>query len=285
VKRVRRPGRMSWRRSRPTCWPGLSTTSYTTTTRAPAGRDIGVLDATGSGKLVGVTASYTGGLSRSYLEGDERIYVDGSGSPAFYGTGTEDFFNGGYYFNQGSYSQPMTGNMAHVAAGSADHTAAYRFFLTDAIGFRRRLVVTLQHGPYDNTTGTSASMLAWYYHRPAAQSSLSDTLNVGNAASERAHRYQVTGQAWHRTSSYTYPGTADAAVITDTGRGYRGHSQFTLAITPGNQGVDLRRRYDQASPARRPASLWTAHSPEPGTSPALTPTTGGETPTSSSRPP
>jgi len=224
---------------------GYLTTSYTTTTRAPAGRDIGVLDATGSGKLVGVTASYTGGLSRSYLEGDERIYVDGSRSPAFYGTGTEDFFNGGYYFNQGPYSQPMTGNTAHVVAGSADHTAAYRFFLTDAIGFRRRLVVTLQHGPYDNTTGTSASMLAWYYHRPAAQSSLTDTLNVGNAASERAHRYQVTGQAWHRTSSYTYPGTADHTVITDTGRGYRGHSQFTLAIRPGNQGVDLRRRYDQ----------------------------------------
>jgi hypothetical protein len=37
---------------------------------------------------------------------------------------------------------------------------------------------------------------------------------------------------------------AAQTVITDTGRGYRGHSQFTLAITPANQGVDLRRRYD-----------------------------------------
>src|SRR5258706_9771958 len=98
---------------------GYLTTRYTATTRAPAGRDIGVLDATGSGKLVGVTASYTGGLSRSYLEGDERIYVDGSRSPAFYGTGTEDFFNGGYYFNQGPYNQPMTRNTPHLLARNA----------------------------------------------------------------------------------------------------------------------------------------------------------------------
>ena len=223
---------------------GYLTTQYTTTTHGPFGHDIPVLYAAGSGKFVGVTASYTGGLSRSYLEGDERIYVDGSRSPAFYGTGTEDFFNGGYYFNHGPYSQPLTGNTAHVVAGGADQTAAYRFFVQDAIPFRRRLVVTLQHGPYDNTTDTSASMLAYYYQRPSVQSRLTDTLNVGNAASERAHRYQVTGQAWHRISRYTYPGTADSTVITDTGRGYRGHSQFTLAITRGNQGVDLRRRYD-----------------------------------------
>jgi len=223
---------------------GYLTTRYTVTNNAPVGQDIPVLDVGGSGKLVGLTASYTGGLTRSYLEGDERIYVDGSRSPAFYGTGTEDFFNGGYYFDQGPFSQPVTGNTAHVITATNDKTAAYRFLLQDAIGFRRRLVVTFQHGPYDNTTGTSASMLAYYYHRPAVQSRLTDTLNVGNATSEAAHHYQVTGQAWHATNSYTYPGTADSTVITDTGRGYRGHSQFTLAITPGNQGVDLRRRYD-----------------------------------------
>ncbi len=224
---------------------GYLTTRYTTTTHAPAGQDIGVLNVAGAGKLVGLTASYTGGLDRSYLEGDERIYVDGARSPAFYGTGTEDFYNGGYYFEEGPYSQPLTGNTAHVVTGGADETAASRFLLQEAIPFRRSLVVDFQHGPYDNTTGTSAATLAYYYWRPAVQSQLTDTLNVGNTASENAHHYQVTGQAWHGTSSYTYPGTADTTVISDSGRRYRGHSQFTLAITPGNQGVDLRRRYDQ----------------------------------------
>src|SRR5260221_2872467 len=77
---------------------GYLTTRYTTTTRAPAGRDIGVLDATGSGKLVGVTASYTGGLSPSYLESAQPIYRDRSRSPAVYRTRTPDFFNGRSYF-------------------------------------------------------------------------------------------------------------------------------------------------------------------------------------------
>jgi hypothetical protein len=52
-------------------------------------------------------------------------------------------------------------------------------------------------------------MLAYYYHRPTIQSQLTDTLNVGNAPSEAAHHYQITGQLWHATHSYTYPGTAD----------------------------------------------------------------------------
>src|SRR5258706_7602470 len=100
---------------------GYLTTRYTTTTRAPAGRDIGVLDATGSGKLVGVTASYTGGLSRSYLEGDERIYVDGSRSPAVYGTRTQDFFNRGHYLQQGPHKQPKNRHTPHLLARNPPH--------------------------------------------------------------------------------------------------------------------------------------------------------------------
>ena len=81
---------------------GYFRTSYITASNVRTGKDIPILSIGGAGKLVGVTASYSGGASRSYLEGDERIYVDGSGSPAFYGTGTEDFFNGGFYFLDGT---------------------------------------------------------------------------------------------------------------------------------------------------------------------------------------
>jgi hypothetical protein len=224
---------------------GYFRTSYTVTSPARVGRDIPILNATGAGKFIGVTASYSGDPARLYLEGDERIYVDGSGSPAFYGTGTEDFFNGAFYFINGPYSQPMSGNTAHIATSTVDETAAYRFFLQDAVPFRRRIVVSIQHGPSDNTTNTSAAMLAYYYQRPAVQSVLTDTLDVGNAASERAHDYVIHNQDWHGTHTYTYEGTADTTRITDTGRGDRGYSQFVLAIAADNQGVDLRRRYDQ----------------------------------------
>jgi hypothetical protein len=33
--------------------------------------------------------------------------------------------------------------------------------------------------------------------------------------------------------------------VTDRGRGDRGYSQFTMSVAAGNQGVDLRRRFDQ----------------------------------------
>lgn len=232
---------------------GYFRTKYTVTAPARVGRDIPILNVGGAGKLVGVTASYAGDLKRSYLEGDERIYVDGSRSPAFYGTGTEDFFNGGYYFDQGPYSQPMSGNTAHMITATADETAAYRFFLQDAVPFRRHITVSIQHGPYDNTADTTAAMLAYYYQRPAAQSVLTDMLNVGDRASEAAHHYLVTGQAWAGRSAFQYAGTADTRTITDTGVGFTGRSRFTMAIRPDNVGVDLRRRYDQGIASQKVA--------------------------------
>jgi len=229
---------------------GYFSTSYTAVNSIRTGRDIPILNVSGAGKFVGVTASYTGDRARVYLEGDERIYVDGSGSPAVYGTGTEDFFNGAFYFSAGPYSQPMSGNTAHITTTKVDKTAAYRFFLEDAIPFRRHIDVSIQHGPHDNTTNTSASMLAYYYVRPAVQSVLTDTLEVGSTASERAHGYQIHDQVWSGTDTYQYDGVADGKNLTDTGRGDKGYSQFTMAIAASNQGVDLRRRYDQGVPSQ-----------------------------------
>ncbi len=227
---------------------GYFSTSYTVSHSIRVGRDLPILNARGSGKFIGVTASYTGDPARLYLEGDERIYVDGSGSPAFYGTGTEDFFNGAFYFADGPYSEPTSGNTAHIATAKVDKTAAYRFFLQDAVPFRNRIAVSIQHGPADNTTNTSAAMLAYYYLRPAVQSILTDTLAVGTAASEQAHDYQIHDQVWSGTETYQYEGVADTTNYTEAGRGDQGYSQFTMAIAGNNQGVDLRRRYDQGIP-------------------------------------
>jgi hypothetical protein len=224
---------------------GYFKTSFTTTSKAKPGNDIPILNTKGSGKFIGVTASYTGDPARLYLEGDERIYVDGSGSPAIYGTGTEDFFNGAFYFIDGPYSNSMSGNTAHLTPGSIDETAAYRFLLPDAVPFRHSIVVGIQHGPYDNTTRTSASMLAYYYERPASQEVLTDTLDVGKVASDRSHHYVISGQQFSGRNVYTYEGTAQGKKFADDGRGDRGYSRFSMKITSNNQGVDLRRRLDQ----------------------------------------
>jgi hypothetical protein len=223
---------------------GYFTTSYTTIRRARTGKDIPILTAAGSGKLIGVTGSYIGDLKRLYLEGDERIYVDGSRSPAFYGSGTEDFFNGGFDFYYGPYAAQLSGNTAHVITQNADETAAYRFFLPDAIPFRDGIVVTMQHG-YDDTTRESAAMLAYYYDRRAPQGELTDELDVADPVSDRRHGFVIRGQDWSGSHTYQFEGTHDSTSIMAAGRGFRGYSQFTMTILPGNEGVDLRRMYDQ----------------------------------------
>ena len=219
-------------------------TRFTATTPTVLGQDVAVLDTAGSGSFIGVTASFAGDALRSYLEGDERIYVDDDNTPAFYGTGTEDFFNGGFYFDHGPYTQPLSGNPAHLAAGGVDRTSAYRFFLQDAVPFRRRIRVSLQHGGHNEATA-DVWTLAYYYQQPATTLQLTDTLDVATAGSEGSHSYRITTPTWSGTRTYQYEGAADTVDVTDNGRAHRGTSQFTLAINPLNSGVLLRRRFDQ----------------------------------------
>jgi hypothetical protein len=222
---------------------GYLRTRFTITPATVIGRDIPILDTVGSGNFVGVTASYAGNTSRFYLEGDERIYVDGDATPALHGTGSEDFFNGGFYFDRGPYSQPMSGNTAHIADATTDRTAAYRFFLQDVIPFRERIVVSIEHGGHNETT-TAAWMLAYYYQQPTPHLTLADTLDVGKAASESAHAYSISGPTWSGSRTYQYEGTADTVDLTDDGRAHKGFSHFVLALNPANNGVVLRRRLD-----------------------------------------
>jgi hypothetical protein len=222
---------------------GYLRTRFTATTPTVIGQDIPILDTVGSGAFVGVTASYAGDTSRFYLEGDERIYVDGSATPAFNGTGSEDFFNGGFYFDRGPYTQPMSGNTAHIADATTDRTAAYRFFLQDVIPFRERLIASIEHGGH-NETKTAAWMLAYYYQQPTPHMALTDTLDVGKGASESAHAYSISVPTWSGSRTYQYEGTADTVDLTDDGRAHKGSSQFVLAVNPASNGVILRRRLD-----------------------------------------
>ena len=45
----------------------------------------------------------------SYLEGNEQFFVDGEKRASTLGTGTEDYFNGGWYYNQGRFALPLHG--------------------------------------------------------------------------------------------------------------------------------------------------------------------------------
>ncbi len=126
------------------------------------GKDAMLLDTDGSGHLVGVVLSMQGRMDFNFLEGDEKIFVDGSPTPVIHGTGAEDFFNGGWYFENGPFTLPLHGNTFQATQNGYGKTAAYRFFLQDAIPFKKHLKVSIEHGG-TNDADEDIWSLAFYY--------------------------------------------------------------------------------------------------------------------------
>jgi hypothetical protein len=236
------------------------------------GRDWAFLDAEGRGKVVGVVQTADGiaeGPSapgiRSYLEGDERVHVDGSRSPALHGTGTEDFYEGGWYFNRGTFSAPLNGNPAHELAYGCpkDCDSLYRLLVADAIPFASSIRFGIEHGPLNDVPARYGSTTFWYGRDDYALRA-TDSLDVGDPADERAHDYRSAepGAAVPLTSPFE--GDADEPV-TDDGRATRGEVTFRLELDRrARHGAVLRRLSDQAEAGQaarvlvdgRPAGTW-----------------------------
>ena len=125
-----------------------------------------ILDAEGQGHFVGCSMSMQGRRPFSFwfLEGDEMIYVDGEGHPpAIHGTGTEDYFNGGWYFNKGTFSAPFHGLVIKDPVRS--RICAYRFHVEDPIPFQESIRVTMEHGGTNDAPGCDYSSTAYWYQK------------------------------------------------------------------------------------------------------------------------
>jgi len=234
------------------------------------GRDHTFLDVTGRGRVVGVTQTVEGlnttGWRRGYLEGDERVFVDGSSSPDMHGTGTEDFYEGGWYFNRGAFTAPMTGapvpDRADCPGGC---TGMYRLMLAEGIDFASSIRFGIEHGPGDDEPAIEASTTYWY---GAEQGQLvwSDHLDVGDVASEQAHGYSSTDPGEVTSVSGRYEGLdGPAEPVTVDARATSAPVSFRMAVAPANAGVVLRRMSDQTEPYQAAevtvdgefAGLWT----------------------------
>ena len=133
--------------------------------RTQPGRYFTLLEAEGEGHLVGVNLSmqsYDGGLS--FLEGDEMIYVDGEKDASVKGTGTEDYFNSGWYFNQGEYAAPYHGLI--IKDDSLGRIAAYRFHVLDVIPFKKSIRALIEHGDRNREVADYSSTAYWYQKEP-----------------------------------------------------------------------------------------------------------------------
>lgn len=215
------------------------------------GQDHVFLKTGGSGKFVGVSTTMRGdaGFGRGYLEGDERVYVDGAQSPTVHGTGSEDFYEGGWYFNFGPFSDPVNGNTAQMGSGQVgcdtDCVSAYRLMLTDAVPWNSSVTFGIEHGGTDDVPATYGSTAYWY-GRPQVTMLTTDTLRVGDAPSERAHGYSSSDPGDVGTLTATYEGNnGTPRPMTSTLRATTAPVSFHLMITPQNRGVQLRRMSDQ----------------------------------------
>jgi len=127
-----------------------------------------LLEASGEGQLVGINLnmqSYDGGLS--FLEGDEMFYVDGEKVASVKGTGTEDYFNSGWYFNQGEFSAPYHGLI--LKDDTLGRIAAYRFHILDCVPFKKSIRALIEHGDRNTEVADYSSTAYWYQKEPHAK--------------------------------------------------------------------------------------------------------------------
>jgi Protein of unknown function (DUF2961) len=221
------------------------------------GQDWLFADESGHGKFVGVSHTIRGSRIKTafsddapyFLEGAERVYTDGSPSPQWYGTGTEDFYEGGWYFKNGThFSDPFTGqpDQRTEAGGCADYcSATYRLMLADAIGYHSAIRFGIEHGKR-NMVQPDYSSTAFLYTQPNDTTIRSDEINPSDPVSRILHIYTDADAADQMLIS-TYEGNDDARPIAGLVRTTHAVITFNAQLRPDNHGVLLHRTSDQTT--------------------------------------
>ncbi|WP_158888835.1 DUF2961 domain-containing protein [Amycolatopsis anabasis] len=232
---------------------------FTTQSRAGRtvpGQDWTIADLGGRGRLVGVSHTMRGLIggenTRAYLEGDERIRTDSAPSPQIYGTGTEDFYESGWYFNHGEFSNPFNGNTRHrlhTADCAQECDATYRLLIGDQVAFDSALTFGIEHGQQNDVDADYGST-AYLYTRPEPTTRRTDAIETADPASRAGHGWaELRGS--DTTLESTFEGDDDDLPVRDTVRAQTGEFSFRMAVAPVNTGVLLRRTSDQASAGQR----------------------------------
>ncbi len=203
----------------------------------------------GSGQVVGHVVSRWD----TCMEENERTYFDGSEPPSIEGEGYEDDHGMGWGLQ--NLTMPVFG--AYDAKGGTG--AIYRFLLPDMYCFSSSIQFGHQiYGPHSPKgheglykVGSEESVAFWYGN---SQPRLiqTDEMDVGNSHSETAHAYEAQGGVQRTSGDWWYDGEYNNVLfqtpaIKDDGVSFTNSSTFTVAISPDNQGVRLRRRTDKAN--------------------------------------
>ena len=260
----------------PRAWTGYFHATYRDHATPTEGVDLVALDTRGAegeadwcGLFAGMSWTFSDRAVLHTLEGDPRFFFDDAEGPQGQGTGTEEWGGGGDYWGGRTMTLPLAGHP--VGAPSPDALrdpedaieSAYRLLLADAMPFGRNARIQLEHGG-DNRSVERYRTVTYWYGRPGACLVPTDTLRVGDAASERAHGYvsptatpPATLRSRFELGVDHVEGREVIPEVAGVTRRMRGVSAFTLRVDAANVGVMLRRRFDQAWPDQR-AEVWVA---------------------------
>lgn len=216
-----------------------------------------------SGQLVGTSFIFSHNATLRTLEGDPRFFFDDSRTPQAQGTGTEEWGGGGDYWGGLNMTLPFAGHPVgarspQLAVNEKDKIeSAYRFLLADLMPFGKNAVIRLEHGGTDESTEHYETVTYWY-GLPSPSLVETDTLQIGDTASEKKHGYSSpqASAPYTITSRYEWGvDTLDGKEIypaeADRGRATKGTSEFRLQLRPDNFGVLLRRKLDYSFPNQR----------------------------------
>ena len=194
--------------------------------------------------------------SGNFLEdGDEFTYIDNQRMPWIHGDGTEDDFNQGWAGF--TYEKPLWGALVSGVKGS------YRIHMNEPYIFYNSIDMRFEQtgGKYGdaamkarrrmgtNDTICETEFVVCYYKSGSGKIlNLSDSLNVGNSISEKAHSYKIEGQQWAGTLTQSYDSydTQDNyCETTDNGRSFNKYNEFRVHLNPKNEGVRLMARINR----------------------------------------
>lgn len=204
----------------------------------------------GRGHVIGLVQSCVGGTGGNYCEGNEHFYINGERSPRINGTGTEDIYLGCYWPNK-KFDSPCAGCVNDVfveAGGLMDATKYpimyYRYYLDMPIAFDCGITLDVQHGAVcQNFSDYTTTVFSYRQDKPLYAET--DYIKLSNKLSREMHEYKADGK------EYTFEGKLEsdmrAPLLCETGyKTEDGKVSFKVAIDPENDGVILRRLYDQS---------------------------------------
>ncbi len=218
------------------------------------GHDWLFYDGRGSGWYAGTVQSMQ---YEHYCEGDEHFTLDDAVSPQINGTGSEDYYLACFWPNLdfdlpfGCVSGDVAVEGGGYLSGFYDRPSSYsRFHLEAPIPFYAGISAKIQHGGLSQILSLYRS-LAFVYIRRRPRLVLTDTLDVGNAGSEKAHGYGASGRAPVETLQARPEGDFFETSEEEDGRYHDGGTiRITFSVDPANKGVRIRRLLDQDVPCQ-----------------------------------